>query len=973
MKRTELPKCENIYAPSFIKPELIFNNPKDGKKVLTEIENELSKCNEFAISVAFITRGGITPLLQILKELEENNIPGKILTTDYLTFSDPVALRKLSELKNIELKMFITNGAKEGFHTKGYIFKHEELYKIIVGSSNMTMNALTVNKEWNTKVVLSEQEEYTQEVLNEFNNMWNSESALGFDEFIDEYEIKYKELESQKRLNEDTVVSSTFTLLKPNSMQIGFIDNLKDIYGSGNDKALLVSSTGTGKTLASAFAIKDLGFERVLFLVHRNQIAIQAMNSYQRVFGAKHSMGLLCGSFKQTDKDYIFATVQTLSKDYILDSFEPDTFDAIVVDEAHHGVADSYKKIMDYFKPKLWLGMTATPDRRDADVEGRNVYEIFDHNIALEIRLQDAMEEDLLCPFHYFGITDLEIVDDQARKKREEVEYFKILTSEERVDNIIKYSKYYGYSGKRVKGLIFCSRIGETEELSKALNDRGYRTIALNGSASEEERTKAIERLAGEDCEDALDYILSVDIFSEGVDVPEINQIIMLRPTQSPIVFIQQLGRGLRKAKDKEYVVVLDFIGNYDNNFMIPIALSGDRSYNKDNVRKYIAEGTKVIPGSSTIHFDEISRKKIFKAIDSANFSNHDLIFRNYMSLKDKLGRIPSLKDFDEFGEMDVLRIFESDYGSYHKFLKLKDKKDYHITLSEDEEKMIEFISVKLASGKRIYELALLNCLLSKERLSINDYKKQLMDDYGKTINNFNLQNTLNILINDFLTGTGRNTYKQCVFIENDIEDGYFKISNIYQNMLKNITFYNMVKELVEFGISRYIRDYSDSYKDTDFVLNKKYTYEDVCRLLGWEKNIVPLNIGGYKFDEKTNSFPVFINYDKDETVGATINYKDHFVDNTHLIAISKGKRNLESDDVQNFIHSDERKIDVELFVKKNNKDNGSKEFYYLGKMHYNNYAKEFIMENTENKAVELEWKLETPVREDLYDYIVNE
>ena len=246
--------------------------------------------------------------------------------------------------------------------------------------------------------------------------------------------------------------------------------------------------------------------------------------------------------------------------------------------------------------------MTATPDKRDDNLEGRNIYEIFNHQIAYEIRLQDAMEEDLLCPFHYFGITDLEVIADEAKGAEEKLENFRYLTSDERVANVMKQAEFFSYSGDRVKGLIFCSRIDEAKELSKKFNERGWRTQVLSGNDSESARADAIERLAADAGENILDYIISVDIFSEGVDVPEINQVIMLRPTESPIVFIQQLGRGLRKAENKEYVVVLDFIGNYRNNFMIPIALSGDRSYNKDNIRRYVTEGGRVIPGASTIH-----------------------------------------------------------------------------------------------------------------------------------------------------------------------------------------------------------------------------------------------------------------------------------------------------------------------------------------------------------------------------------
>lgn len=618
------------------RPQFISNNYREGRKVFSSIENELLSCEEFSISVAFITMGGITPLLQTLRELECRGIPGRILTTDYLMFSDPKALRILANFKNIELKMFVTENAKEGFHTKGYIFKKKEIYRMIVGSSNMTLSALTKNREWNTKIVSTDQGEYAQNLVSEFEQLWNAEESLSFEQFIESYTKLYTKNKLIKKQREtarqEEIPSLEMYRLQPNSMQVGFINNLRTMYEAGEERALLISATGTGKTYASAFAARELEFKRVLFLVHRHQIAKQALKSYRKVFGGQASMGMVTGSRQDYDADIVFATVQTLSKEETLQRYQKDTWDLIIIDEAHHSSAGSYKKIMDYFTPKLWLGMTATPDKRDDNLEGKNIYEIFNHQIAYEIRLQDAMEEDLLCPFHYFGITDLEVVSDGGKTAEEKVEGFRYLTSEERVHNVMKQAEFFGYSGERVKGLIFCSRIDEARELSRKFNEKGWRTLVLSGSDSEAVRAAAIERLAGDESEDALDYILSVDIFSEGVDVPEINQVIMLRPTESPIVFIQQLGHGLRKSEEKEYVVVIDFIGNYRNNFMIPIALSGDRTYNKDNIRRYVTEEGRVIPGSSTIHFDEISRKRIFQAIDNANFSDTKLIRENYIN-----------------------------------------------------------------------------------------------------------------------------------------------------------------------------------------------------------------------------------------------------------------------------------------------------------------------------------------------------
>ena len=609
-------------------------------------------------------------------------------------------------------------------------------------------------------------------------------------------------------------------------------------------------------------------------------------------------------------------------------------------DEAHHVPADTYQKVMKHFTPKLWLGMTATPDKRDDNIEGRNVYELFDHQIAYEIRLQQAMEENLLCPFHYFGITDLAIIGDDEEASRD----FSVLTSDERVKHIINEADYYGYSGDKVKGLIFCSSIKETEELSEKFNHminpstgQKFRTIALNGSASEQERQNAFERLAmnKEDAtadHEPLDYIFSVEILNEGVDIVEVNQVIMLRPTQSPIVFIQQLGRGLRKAYGKEYVVILDFIGNYNNNFMIPIALSGDRTYNKDNIRRYIMEGGRVIPGASTVHFDEISRKRIFVSVDKANFSDIKLIRENYTNLKNKLGHIPRLLDFDDYGEMDVIRIFDNNsLGSYYKFL-VKYEKEYKIRLSENEEKVIEFVSKKLANGKRIQELRMLKRMLAYARgsskLGLFAGLSEDMKEYGKIVSQNQKENIVNVMTNEFPAGSGKKTYSQCVFIEDDGTD--YKPTKTFMQMLLNDKFYEMLQELVEFGIRRYERNYKNTYKQTDLVLYQKYTYEDVCRLLNWEQNEVPLNIGGYKFDKKTKTFPVFINYDKSENISDTTKYEDHFIPGSRdrLIAISKSGRTLKSEDVQNFLKAKERGIQVELFVRKNKDDKISKEFY---------------------------------------------
>jgi superfamily II DNA or RNA helicase len=409
--------------------------------------------------------------------------------------------------------------------------------------------------------------------------------------------------------------------------------------------------------------VKDFRPKRFLFLVHREQIAKQSIDAYKNVFKDHDRFGLVSGNSKEFDRDYVFATIQTMSKDLIYTSYAKDHFDYIVIDEVHKAGALSYQKIFRYFTPKFWLGMTASPERSD----GFNIYDLFDNNIAHEIRLQEALEEDLLCPFHYFGITDVEFDDSTVD---DEFSDFNLLASDDRVSYLIEKSEFYGYSGDRRKALVFCSRKKEAKMLSEKFTERGYPSVFLSGDDPQERRLDAIDRLTNDENENKIEFIFTVDIFNEGVDIPEINQVLLVRPTESPIIFIQQLGRGLRKFKSKEFVVILDFIGNYRNNFMIPIALSGDRSYDKDNIRKYLMEGNKIIPGASSINFDEISKKRIYESINNASFSRVALFKEKYNNLKFKLGRMPLLCDFYENGDMDAMLILNhNSFDTYLDFI----------------------------------------------------------------------------------------------------------------------------------------------------------------------------------------------------------------------------------------------------------------------------------------------------------------
>ena len=964
----------SVAANLAYKPAFVSNNPEEGKKVISSVEDELLRCDQFQISVAFITMGGVTPLLQTLKELEKKGVKGQILTTNYLNFSEPRALEKLNGLKNITLKMYDVEAAGNGFHTKGYIFKKEEVYRIIIGSSNMTSAALTVNKEWNTKLISTESGEVAEEIVEEFHSLWNSEYALPYEDFYEVYKERYNIIKHQREIAKSEEIPSLEKYrLKPNSMQERFIANLRKILEQGEERALLISATGTGKTYASAFAMRELGFKRVLFLVHRVTLAKQAKKSFEKVFDRKVTMGLVGAGFYEYEKDYVFATVETLNRDTHLFQYQPDAFDCIILDEAHHSSNNIYTKVINYFNPKLFLGMTATPDKRDDNQEGKNIYEIFHYQIAHEIRLQQAMEDNLLCPFHYFGISEVVSLDDktlQAAKLTDEE--FNQLTSDERVRHVIEQSEYYGYSGDRVRGLIFCSRVKECEELSRKFNALGYRTIALSGTDSEEKRQEAFERLAMDEADateemQPLDYIFSRDILNEGVDIVEVNQVIMLRPTQSPIVFIQQLGRGLRKAPGKEYVVILDFIGNYNNNFMIPVALSGDRSYNADVIRKYVISGNSTIPGASTVHFDEISKDKIFKSIDKIK-GMRTLIKESYVSLKNRLGRVPLLYDFYENQEIDPLVIIR-EYKTYYAFVQTMEKDKYKNNLNEQEKLTLEYLSKTVLSGVRPDELAILNQLLYRDHIGTADFIKEYQKTYGIEISTLQVNEAIQVLQGHFVSKEAEyQKFCQIDILEND-QSGMIRRLKSYTERLAHIQFYTQVEDIIKVGIARYKDKYfSGRIVDGPFVLYEKYSRRDVSLLMNCGKDLSSIMYGMKRIGDDVF---IFITYHKEESqdeknyVEGKPDYADAFEDDLIFKWDSQIGKGLDSSYMKDVLEA-ERK---HLFVKKSDAETS---FYYMGQfdvLEARNAQKE-DNHGRMQPITKVTMKMHRAVREDLLRYL---
>lgn len=927
----------------------IIDNSRDNGLLCDVLGEKLRGCSSFSFSVAFVNQSGLEVIIQPLAEARDRGVKGRILTSDYLTFSEPKALERLMDMDAFLETRVMTD---EAFHTKGYCFVEPgDQRTIIVGSANLTQGALKTNHEWSVRMTARESGKYCDDFDMAFNRVW--EKARPIDKFwLGEYTKRWKERHDILRRLALKQERRLFPEIKPNQMQLEATRSLQKLRSEGKKKALIIAATGTGKTFLSCFDVKVYKPRRLLFLVHREQILESAAVSFEQVLGPSihNEIGFLAGDRRQIDRKYVFSTINMLSR-YVDERRLPrDHFEYVIIDEVHRAGAPSYQKIMSYLKPDFMLGMSATPDRTDHF----NIYALFDYSIACDIRLQKAMENDLLCPFHYFGITDIE-VDGQLL---DEESSFNDLVREERVRNIVEKARFYGYSGDRVKGLIFCSRNEEASRLSVMMNAMGLRTVAVSGSTPVDLRMEYADRLQQDELDGhQLDYILSVDVFNEGVDIPKVNQIIMLRPTESPIIFIQQLGRGLRKDPDKEFVVVIDFIANYKKSYLIPVALAGDASYNKDNLRRDSLECTRLIPGNSTVNFDPVTRKLIYSKIDEANFSRTAFLRDQYLELKNKLGHVPTISDFRKDGNIDIQRYVDA-FGSYYAFLR-KVEKDYPVKLSPQAERILAYVSISFSEGKREQELDVLKRLLDAASPGIGleaaaDRSGWLLPDFVRS--NLDLS---------FLKKPDREgRFQGCAII-----DHKGNVDPAFRALLRDEGFRHELSEIVEDGLYRYRKDFSKKYKDTDLVLFEKYTYDDVCRLLRWSVSLTSLNIGGYKYDAQTRTLPVFINYEKEED---GIGYEDRFVSPGEIIALSKTKRSVDSPDADHIYKRTEadRNNRIYLFLRKNKDADLRKEFYFLGEVEATGDPVPVVVEG--EKAFEIDYILDTPVRRDIYDYLTS-
>ena len=949
--------------------QLVLNT--GATKVSTTLKYELQSCSAFRFYVAFLNSHGYAALQEDLHGCAERGVTGRVLVSRYQNFTDPHALRQLLAMPHIDLRI----EEERPMHAKGWFFEHGQEERYLIGSSNWTDSGLSVNQELNVMCRTAKGAALQKGVGALFDQVFDRGTPVT-EAYCRWYESVWRPLPNYPTARSHFEQAADNTGLPvvqpdlpvPNAMQREGLDALNALVKRGERKALVISATGTGKTYLSAFFARDLQAKRVLFVVHRERIARQAMASFRHVHGRSRSYGLYIGAESDTESDFIFSTVQTLSRPNRLRRFDPNDFDCIILDESHRAGAETYLRFLRHFRPQFLLGMTATPERTD----GQDIFRLYDHNVAFEIRLQRALKEGLLCPFHYYGVSDLTLNGEVLKDKSD----FAKLTSATRVRHIVRTLEKYSCCEPRVRGLMFCSRTDEAIRLSEALNGEGLRTTALTGAHAEPDRERAIERLElpGTHIE-ALDYILTVDIFNEGVDIPTVNKVVMLRPTQSAIIFVQQLGRGLRKVKGQDkYLTVIDFIGNYENNWLIPAALYGDTSWNKDKLRQLALSGNDLIPGSSTINFDRVAKERIFESINKARNAQVRELKLDFKAMQQRLGRTPMMMDWHHQGARDPRLFARAVQASYAHFV-VKYFGDGAPAFRQSELGAMEVWSSHVMNGTSPEEPALMKLVLAQGGASVEEVLVELRDlGFPSTEERvLAAAHALNLGFSRIRTPSGMSPAAA--------KWGGAWLCSAGRRWEAGPQLASMgegakewLADLASFSLRIFLSEATPEKWRNGFVLGQKYTRTDVFRILGHPVNPVAQNVGGYLISADPTHCPIFVTYHKEDGISATTKYEDALVNPETMHWFTKSNRSLKSPDVQFFRRMSERGDGrLPLFVKKS--DSEGIDFYFLGDVRpVAGTLKADRMPGASgapgSSVVRMDLKLEDPVPLALFEYL---
>lgn len=829
-----------------------FTNYTD-QVFIERIKENLRRCKSFYFSVSFIKKAGLVLLFKDIEAAVERGCTGRIITSTYQNFTDIESLKSFYSLMgrqhnfecHLDYECFHdAQYSTLGYHSKGYLFEFSDKFELIVGSSNITRYALLKNIEWDLSIMSAEPSEAYTQALVEFEDLWQQTHLLNSD-IINLYANKLNFAIERWDMDYDL----EYRAIKPNYMQRKALKELNRYRAIGLGRALVVAAAGSGKTYLAAFDAYNFNPKRLLYVVHEGSILKRSSETFQDVFGKNVSYGIFSGESKEMDADFVFATNLTMSRS--LELFSKDAFDYIIIDECHHATAETYRKIIIYFEPEFLLGLTATPERMD----NQDVFDMFDSNVPYELRLRDAISNDLIVPFKYYGIRDTLV--EYGLNKNEERKLIAQLADEQHCDFICSEIEAHRPNGK-LKALAFCRNVTHARMMCETLGER-YKTVYLTGKNNVGERIRAYNDLQSDSTE--LEILFTVDILNEGVDIPGVNMVLFLRPTESSTVFIQQLGRGLRKFTGKDHVTVLDFIGNsYKRSVQIAFALSSLAenfvvekrlmiSLVRDN---FTALGLNQY--GVEINIDDLSKEEIINYIYNENFNSLVYLKQDYYNFKKYIcaEHAPNHMDYlNNDCAPDLLRFMSIKIGnkktnSYYNFLRGIEEENLPM-FTERQLEFINYLSGMLPLVRQHEYLIYQFVIAGQHSIGGIEYK---LSDYIEHYRREELEHALKYMEASNFIRTDHGVVTFTVPLDDQLNE--------------------YVQDLLKYGLTRYMADFGDT---EEFKLWASYRMDQVqlklCKNPGYNMK------GTYVYE---GIVYIFASIKKDASVQEHLNYMDKFL-----------------------------------------------------------------------------------------------